>query len=54
MGLLDFLSDLLSGLATIQPYEKPRRVFTRGFIAFCVMVAVIELIALNQLYGAHG
>ncbi len=54
MGLLDVLSDLLGGLANLQPYEKPRRVFTRGFVAFCVMVAVIELIALNQFYAARG
>ncbi|WP_200877273.1 hypothetical protein [Pseudomonas chlororaphis] len=54
MGLLDFLSALLGGLANLQPYEKPRMVFTRGFVAFCVMVAVIELIALNQFYGARG
>lgn len=53
MGLLDFLSDLLGGLAGLQPYEKPRRVFTRGFVAFCVMVAVLELIVLNHLYGAQ-
>lgn len=54
MGLLDFLSNLLGGLANLQSYEKPRRVFTRGFVAFCVMVAVIELIALNQFYAARG
>jgi len=54
MGFLEALSDLFDGLANLQPYEKPRRVFTRGFVAFCVMVAVLELIALNQYYGAGG
>lgn len=54
MGLLDFLSDLLGDLANLQTYEKPRRVFTRGFVAFCVLVAVFELIVLNQFYGVHG
>jgi hypothetical protein len=54
MGLFEFLSDLLSGLANLQPYEKPRRVFTRGFVAFCVLVAVLELMTLNQIYNGHG
>lgn len=31
-------------------YEKPRRVFTRGFVMFCIAVAVIELLLLNNLY----
>ena len=53
MGLLEFLSDLLGGLANLQPYEKPRRVFTRGFVTFCVMVAVLELMTLNHFYGAR-
>ncbi|MGF6288033.1 hypothetical protein QF010_006723 [Pseudomonas silensiensis] len=53
MGLLEFLSDLLGGLANLQPYEKPRRVFTRGFFASCVMVAVLELMALNHFYSTH-
>jgi hypothetical protein len=51
MWLLELLSGLLDALGDIQSYEKPRRVFTRGFVAFCVMVAVFELIALNQFYG---
>jgi hypothetical protein len=50
MGLLEFLSDLLGGLANLQPYEKPRRVFTRGFVAFCVMVAMLELMILGLIY----
>ncbi len=54
MGLLDFLSDLLGGLANLQPYEKPRRVFTRGFVAFCVMVVVLELMTLSHFYGQPG
>lgn len=42
MGFLEFLSDLPDVLGNIQPYEKPRRVFTRGLVAFCVLVAVLE------------
>ncbi|MFK3773557.1 hypothetical protein [Pseudomonas sp. NPDC089406] len=30
--------------------ERPRRVFTRGFVVVCVVVVVIELILLNQFY----
>ncbi|QXH49006.1 hypothetical protein KSS93_23335 [Pseudomonas xanthosomatis] len=32
-------------------FERPRRVFTRGFVMVCVVVVVIELILLNQLYS---
>lgn len=31
-----------------------KRVFSPNFIALCVFVAVIELIALNHLYGVRG
>ncbi len=31
---------------------KPKRVFSPGFIAFCALVAVFELIVLNHFYGA--
>ncbi|MBI6909964.1 hypothetical protein [Pseudomonas palleroniana] len=31
-----------------------KRVFSPGFVALCVFVAVIELIALNHFYGARG
>lgn len=34
--------------------SKPKRVFSPGFIAFCVLVAVFELIVLNHFYGASG
>jgi hypothetical protein len=32
--------------------SKPKRVFSPGFIAFCALVAVFELIVLNHFYGA--
>lgn len=32
-------------------YEKPRRVFTRGFVGLCVMVAVLELLILHDIYN---
>ncbi len=54
MGFLEFLSDLLGALGNIQPYEKPRRVFTRRFVAFCVMVAVLELMTLSHFYAEVG
>ena len=31
-----------------------KRVFSPGFVAVCVFVAVIELIALNHFYGSRG
>ncbi len=54
MELLELIGNLLSGLSNYQSYEKPRRVFTRGFVAFCVMVVVLELMTLNHLYGQAG
>jgi len=55
MGLLEFVSDLLTALGNYQsPNWKPRRVFTRKFVAFCVFVAVFELFTLNMLFGARG
>ena len=37
---IEALGNLLTGLANYQPYRKPRRVFTRKFVVFCVLVAV--------------
>jgi hypothetical protein len=51
MGFLEFLSDLLTLFCNIPSYEKPRRAFTRGFVAFCVLVAVLELMILNHIYS---
>ncbi|NUT84249.1 hypothetical protein [Pseudomonas brassicacearum] len=34
--------------------SKRKRIFSPGFIAFCALVAVFELIALNHFYGASG
>lgn len=31
-----------------------KRVFSPGFVALCVFVAVVELIALNHFYGVRG
>ena len=50
MDFLEFLGNLSSALSNYQGYEKPRRVFTRKFVAFCVFVAVFELIALNLYF----
>jgi len=54
MELLEFIGNLFSSLSNYQPYEKPRRVFTRGFVAFCVMVVVLELMTLSHFYGQPG
>ncbi|MFT0867221.1 hypothetical protein [Pseudomonas sp. CAM1A] len=32
-------------------FERPRRVFTRGFVMFCVLVVIMELMFLNQFFG---
>lgn len=31
-----------------------KRVFGPGFIVVCVLVAVVELVALNHFYGVRG
>lgn len=31
-------------------YEKPRRVFTAGFVRLCVVVAIAELLILHMIY----
>ena len=51
MDFIDFLGNLCSAFSNYQGYEKPRRVFTRGFVALCVFVAVFELIVLNLYYA---
>ncbi|NER61021.1 hypothetical protein G3435_15695 [Pseudomonas sp. MAFF212428] len=54
MWLLEIVFDLLAALGNYHsPNWKPRRVFTRGFVAFCVFVAVFELFALNMMFGGH-
>lgn len=35
-------------------YEKPRRVFTAGFVRFCVIVALMEVLILHQIYYGQG
>lgn len=32
-------------------YEKPRRVFTAGFVRFCMVVAFAELLILHMIYN---
>jgi len=54
MALLEVLSDTLGAIGSFQSSGiRPRRVFTRGFVAFCVLVAVFELMALNHCYGVR-
>lgn len=54
MGLYDFVSGLLDGFLYAQPSERLARVFTRGFVGFCVAVAVLERLVLNMMFAAHG
>lgn len=54
MALIEFFLGALSALSNYEPYQKPRRVFTRGFVLFCVMVAVVELVALSHFYGLRA
>lgn len=54
MSLLELVSDVLAALGNYQsPNWKPRRVFTRGFVGFCVFVAVFELFALYMMFGGR-
>jgi len=53
MELFELLIKLFFGIADLPQYQKPRRVFTRGFVMFCVMVAVFELLMLNHIYSGR-
>ncbi len=53
MSLLEFFSDLLSLCSFETSGQKPRRVFTRGFVVTCVFVAIIELFLLNHIYSGR-
>jgi hypothetical protein len=54
MELLEFFSNLLSTPGSFETSgQKPRRVFTRGFVVLCVFVAIIELFILSHIYSGH-
>ncbi|WP_194790215.1 hypothetical protein [Pseudomonas sp. UFMG81] len=42
---------LIFNIQQLPSFERPRRVFTRGFVMFCVFVVVFELLLLNHYYG---
>lgn len=55
-ALLTFLAvvDVFTGGGWLGGSVDRKRVFSPGFIALCVLVAVVELIALNHIYaGVH-
>lgn len=54
MDFLHLLGNLFNALSNYERYEKPRRVFSRGFVAFCVFVAVFEWVALSLYYAKAG
>lgn len=49
MKLLAVLIQVLLVQTDWPTLERPRRVFTRGFVATCLMVAVIEWMVLSAL-----
>lgn len=51
MDFLSALNDLVDALWMGSNTSNRKRVFSPGFIAFCVAVATIELVVLNGLYG---
>lgn len=50
-SIFEAIGDLCYALFNWSSFDKPRRVFTRGFVAFCVLVAVLELWFLNVTFG---
>jgi hypothetical protein len=50
--LFDLAIDLLD-LDSGQNLRR-KRVFTPGFLVFCLVVVVVELVVLNSLYGNLG
>ncbi len=54
MDLLEFFANFLLALGSFETSgTKPRRVFTRGFVILCIIVAVVELIILNHIYSGR-
>ncbi|QRY79659.1 hypothetical protein JVX91_00670 [Pseudomonas sp. PDNC002] len=57
MSLPEILGDLCSALFNWpSPDRRSNRVFSPGFIACCIIVAVIELALLHGIFGGgtHG
>ncbi|MBJ9976557.1 hypothetical protein IAE35_13575 [Pseudomonas sp. S75] len=50
MKLLGLLIQLLLAPMDWPTLHRPRRVFTRQFVATCVVVVIIELLMLNALF----
>ncbi|MDH0731452.1 hypothetical protein N5F23_15690 [Pseudomonas sichuanensis] len=50
-SIFEAIGNLCYALLNWQSFDKPRRVFTRGFVAFCALVAVLELWFLNATFG---
>lgn len=54
MDLLELFANFLFALGNFETSgTKPRRVFTRGFVIVCVIVAVAELVILNHIYSGR-
>lgn len=47
------VADALTGPGGLGWSVDRKRVFSPGFVGLCVLVAVIELIALNHFYGSR-
>lgn len=52
LALLVFISDGADLSCLGGGSSNRKRVFSSGFIALCIIVGTIELIVLDQLYGA--
>ncbi|WP_176707292.1 hypothetical protein [Pseudomonas sp. AU12215] len=54
MSLPEILGDLCSALFNwSSPDRRSNRVFSPGFVALCVALAVVELVVLNAIFGAN-
>lgn len=52
--MLDVLGDLLDALAYWPgPGNPPHRVFSPGFIVFCIIFTVLELAILHSAFGGR-
>lgn len=52
MSLPEVIGDICSALFSWPgPSQRSNRVFTPGFVAVCIIVAVVELTVLHRIFG---
>ncbi|MFJ4345462.1 hypothetical protein [Pseudomonas sp. NPDC089401] len=55
MWFIDLVVGIFNLLGAVEDFRnhRPRRVFTRGFVLFCIFVVIFELLFLHNIYSNH-